>query len=87
MDDQESMSLSLQEWGAWLHNGALPYGQRSSGAWPKRWAARRATCAPFDLFTLFTALGEHADYERMMSAVRAELGEQVFAAPGPRGGR
>jgi predicted ATPase/DNA-binding CsgD family transcriptional regulator len=33
----------------------------------------------FDLFTLFTALGEHADYERMRAAVRAELGEQAFA--------
>ncbi len=33
----------------------------------------------FDLFTLFTALGEHADYERMKTTVQAELGEQAFA--------
>jgi DNA-binding NarL/FixJ family response regulator len=39
----------------------------------------------FDLFTLFTALGEHADYEHMRAAVRAELGEQDFAASWAKG--
>ena len=33
---------------------------------------------PFDLFTLFTALGEQANYERMRATVRANLGEQTF---------
>ena len=32
-----------------------------------------------DFFTHFTMLDEHADYERVRAAVRAQLGEQTFA--------
>jgi DNA-binding CsgD family transcriptional regulator len=80
MDDKESMSLCLQEWGCMV-------AQRGASIWAAQlWGAAETlggttrNWRPFDLFTLFTALGEHADYERMMYAVRSELGEQVFAA-------
>jgi len=80
MDDQEGMALCLQQWGCLV-------ARRGAGIWAAQlWGAAETlggvtrSWRPFDLFTLFTALGEHADYERSMAAVRAELGEQVFAA-------
>jgi predicted ATPase/DNA-binding CsgD family transcriptional regulator len=79
MDDQESMALYLQEWGCMV-------ARRGETAWAAQlWGAAETlggatqSLRPFDLFTLFTMLGEHADYERMRAAVRAELGEQAFA--------
>ena len=79
MDDQKSMALYLQEWGCIV-------AQQGNAAWAAQlWGAAETlgsatqSLRPFDLFTLFTMLGEYADYERMRAAVRAELGEQSFA--------
>ena len=79
MDDQESIALCLQQWGCMV-------ARRGDAAWAAQlWGAAEAlgtatrSWRSFDLFTLFTALGEHADYERMRAAVRAELGAQAFA--------
>ncbi len=79
MDDRESMALCLQEWGCMV-------ARRGETAWAAQlWGAAGTlggatqSLRPFDLFTLFTMLGEHADYERMRAKVRAELGEQAFA--------
>ncbi len=87
MDDQESMALFLQEWGCMV-------ARRGDSAWATQlWGAAETLGAttqsvrPFDLFTLFSMLGEHADYERMRAAVRAELGEQAFAQAWAEGRR
>jgi predicted ATPase/DNA-binding CsgD family transcriptional regulator len=79
MDDQESLALCLQEWGCIV-------ARRGDSAWAAQlWGAAETLGGAvrssrfFDLFTLFTALGEHADYERMKTTVQAELGEQAFA--------
>jgi DNA-binding CsgD family transcriptional regulator/tetratricopeptide (TPR) repeat protein len=79
MDDQESMALCVQEWGCML---AL----RGDSAWAAHlWGAAEMlgsatrSWRSFDLFTLFTALGEYASYERMKTTVQATLGEQAFA--------
>jgi DNA-binding CsgD family transcriptional regulator len=79
MGDQESIALCLQQWGCMV-------ARRGDAAWAAQlWGAAETlggatrSVRSFDLFTLFTALGEHADYERMRAAVRAELGEQAFA--------
>ncbi|MBV9691348.1 MAG: response regulator transcription factor [Ktedonobacteraceae bacterium] len=58
--------------------GAAVWAAQLWGAAETLGGVTRNRC-PFDLFTLFTALGEHADYERTLAAVRAELGEQIFA--------
>ncbi|HEX6552282.1 MAG TPA: LuxR C-terminal-related transcriptional regulator [Ktedonobacteraceae bacterium] len=85
MDDEEGMALSLQQWGCMVaRRGAAAWAAQLWGAAETLGGATR-NWRPFDLFTLFTALGEHADYERMMAAVRAELGEQVFAAAWAKG--
>ncbi len=79
MDDQESMALCLQQWGCMV-------ARRGDTVWAVQlWGVAETlggvtrSMRSFDLFTLFTALGEHADYERMRAAVHAELGEQAFA--------
>jgi len=79
LDDQESMALCLQEWGCMV-------ARRSETAWAAQlWGAAvtlggaTQSARPFDLFTLFTMLGEYADYERIIAVVRAELGEEAFA--------
>jgi DNA-binding CsgD family transcriptional regulator/tetratricopeptide (TPR) repeat protein len=80
MDDKESIAHCLQQWGCMV-------ARRGDAAWAAQlWGAAETLGGAthiwrsFDLFTLFTALGEHADYERMRAIVRAELGEQAFAA-------
>ena len=79
MDDQKSMALFLQEWGCIV-------ARQGDSAWAAQlWGAAETlggatqSLRPFDLFTLFTMLGERADYERMVSAVRSRLGESTFA--------
>jgi len=79
MDEQESMAFCLQEWGCIV-------ARRGESAWAAQlWGAAETlggavrSSRSFDLFTLFTALGEHADYEHMKTTVQAELGEQAFA--------
>ena len=79
MDDQKSMALFLQEWGCII-------AQQGDSAWAAQlWGAAETlggatqSLRPFDLFTLFTMLGERADYERMVSDVRIRLGESIFA--------
>jgi predicted ATPase/DNA-binding CsgD family transcriptional regulator len=79
-DDKEGMALCLQQWGCMVaRRGAPVWAAQLWGAAETLGGATR-NWRPFDLFTLFTALGEHADYEHMMSTVRAKLGEQAFAA-------
>jgi predicted ATPase/DNA-binding CsgD family transcriptional regulator len=80
MDDKESIAHCLQQWGCMV-------ARRGDAAWAAQfWGAAETLGGAthiwrsFDLFTLFTALGEHADYERMRAIVRAELGEQAFTA-------
>ncbi len=80
MDDKESIAHCLQQWGCMVarRGDALRAAQlwgaaETLGGVTRSWRS-------FDLFTLFTTLGEPADYERMVSDVRAELGEQAFAA-------
>ena len=80
LDDQDSMALCLREWGCLL-------ARRGERAWAAQlWGVAETLGGAtggsrfFDLFTLFTALGERADYEQMKAAVQAELGEQAFAA-------
>jgi predicted ATPase/DNA-binding CsgD family transcriptional regulator len=85
MDDQESMALCLQQWGCMVaRRGDALWAAQLWGAAQMPGSATRSS-RPFDLFTLFTALGEHADYERMVSDVHAELGEQAFAQAWARG--
>jgi predicted ATPase/DNA-binding CsgD family transcriptional regulator len=79
MDDQMSMALYLQQWGCIV-------AQQGNAAWAAQlWGAAETlgsatqSLRPFDLFTLFTMLGERADYERMVSDVRSRLGESTFA--------
>ena len=79
MDDTEGIALSLQQWGCLV-------ARRGAAAWASHlWGAAETLGGstrdwrPFDLFTLFTTLGEHTDYERTLAAVRAELGEQAWA--------
>jgi predicted ATPase/DNA-binding CsgD family transcriptional regulator len=80
MDDKEGIALGLQQWGCLVaRRGVAIWAALLWGAAETLGGATRGF-RPFDLFTLFTALGEHADYKRMMAAVRAKLGEQVFAA-------
>jgi len=79
MDDKESIAHCLQEWGCMVARwGAAAWAAQLWGAAETLGSARQSWRS-FDLFTLFTALGEHADYERMVSDVRAELGEKAFA--------
>ena len=80
MGDQDSMALCLREWGCLL-------ARRGARAWAAQlWGVAETLGGAtggsrfFDLFTLFTALGERADYEQMKAAVQAELGDQAFAA-------
>jgi predicted ATPase/DNA-binding CsgD family transcriptional regulator len=80
MDDREGIALSLQQWGCLVaHRGAAIWAAQLWGAAEALGGATRSW-RPFDLLILLIALGEHTDYEQMMAAVRAELGEQVFAA-------
>jgi predicted ATPase/DNA-binding CsgD family transcriptional regulator len=80
MDDKESIAHCLQEWGCMVaRRGDAAWAAQLWGAAETLGGAKRSWRS-FDLFTLFTALGEHADYERMRAIVRAELGEQAFAA-------
>src|SRR5215469_3607602 len=79
LDDKDSMALCLREWGCLL-------ARRGERAWAAQlWGVAEtlggATAGSrfFDLFTLFTALGERADYEQMKTAVQAELGDQAWA--------
>ncbi len=79
MDDTESIARCLQQWGCIVaHRGDAAWAAQLWGAAETLGTATRSWRS-FDLFTLFTALGEHADYERMRAAVRAELGAQAFA--------
>jgi predicted ATPase/DNA-binding CsgD family transcriptional regulator len=85
MDDQESMSLCLQQWGCMV-------ARRGDSSWAAQlWGSAETLGATtsnsrlFDLFTLFTALGENADYERMKTTVQAELGEHAFAQAWAKG--
>ena len=79
MDDQERIALYLQEWGCMVaRRGDAGWAAQLWGVAETLGGATRSV-RPFDLFTLFTTLGEHAEYERMKAAVRAELGEQAFA--------
>jgi predicted ATPase/DNA-binding CsgD family transcriptional regulator len=78
--DQDSMALCLREWGCQL-------ARRGAHAWAAQlWGVAETlggatgSARFFDLFTLFTALGERADYEQLKAAVQAELGDQAFAA-------
>jgi DNA-binding CsgD family transcriptional regulator/tetratricopeptide (TPR) repeat protein len=87
MDDQESMALCLQQWGCMAAG-------RGDAAWVARlWGAAETlggatrSSRSFDLFTLFSALGEQADYERMVNDVRAELGAEAFAQARAEGKR
>ena len=80
LNDQDSLALCLREWGCLL-------ARRGERAWAAHlWGVAEtlggATAGArfFDLFTLFTALGERADYEQMKTAVLAELGDKAFAA-------
>jgi predicted ATPase/DNA-binding CsgD family transcriptional regulator len=80
MDDQDSMALCLREWGCLL-------ARRGERAWAAQlWGVAETLGGAtggsrfFDLFTLFTALGERDDYEQTKTAVQAELGDQAFAA-------
>jgi predicted ATPase/DNA-binding CsgD family transcriptional regulator len=85
MDDQESMGFCLQEWGCMAaRGGESAWAAQLWGAAETLGGATRSSRL-FDLFTLFTALGEHADYEWMRAAARAELGEQAFAAAWAQG--
>jgi predicted ATPase/DNA-binding CsgD family transcriptional regulator len=80
MDDTEGIALSLQQWGCLVaRRGAAVWAAQLWGAAETLGGSTR-DWRPFDLFTLFIALGEHTDYERTLAAVRAELGEQVFVA-------
>ncbi len=80
MDDKESIAHCLQQWGCMVaRRGDAAWAALLWGAAETLGGAKRSWRS-FDLFTLFTALGEHADYERMVRDVRAELGEQAFAA-------
>jgi predicted ATPase/DNA-binding CsgD family transcriptional regulator len=79
MDDQESMALCLQQWGCMVaRRGEAAWAAQLWGTAETFGGATRSSRS-FDLFTLFTALGEQADYERMKMTVQVELGEQVFA--------
>jgi len=80
MSDQDSMALCLREWGCLL-------ARRGERAWAAQlWGVAETLGGAtggsrfFDLFTLFTALGERADYEQMRTVVQGELGDQAFAA-------
>ncbi len=85
MNDQESMAICLQEWGCMVaRRGDTAWAAQLWGAAETLGGATRSVRS-FDLFTLFTALGEHAGYERMVSDVRAELGEQAFAQAWAKG--
>jgi predicted ATPase/DNA-binding CsgD family transcriptional regulator len=85
LDDQESMAFSLQEWGCIVaRRGACAWAAQLWGAAETLGGAVRSSRS-FDLFTLFTALGEHAAYEQMKTTVQAELGEQAFAATWAQG--
>ncbi len=79
MDDQESMVLYLQQWGCMVaRQGDTVWAAQLWGVAETLGGATRSLRL-FDLFTLFTTLGEHANYERMVSAVRVKLGESTFA--------
>jgi predicted ATPase/DNA-binding CsgD family transcriptional regulator len=85
MNDQESMSLCLQQWGCMV-------ARRGDASWATQlWGSAETLGATtsssrlFDLFTLFTALGERADYERMKTTVQAELGDKAFAQAWAKG--
>ncbi len=79
MDNQESMARALQGWGCMVACcGETAWAAQIWGVAETLGDATRSS-RPFDLFTLFTALGEQADYERMRATVRANLGEQTFA--------
>jgi predicted ATPase/DNA-binding CsgD family transcriptional regulator len=79
MDVQESMGFCLQQWGCMVaRGGESAWAAQLWGAAETLGGATRSSRS-FDLFTLFTALGEHANYERMKASARAELGEQAFA--------
>jgi predicted ATPase/DNA-binding CsgD family transcriptional regulator len=79
MDDRESMALCAREWGCMLaRRGDSTWAAQLWGAAEMLGSATRSWRS-FDLFTLFTALGEYASYERMKTTVQATLGEQAFA--------
>jgi predicted ATPase/DNA-binding CsgD family transcriptional regulator len=80
LDDQESMALCLREWGCLLaHRGESVWAAQLWGV-AETLGGATAGSRFFDLFTLFTALGERTDYDQMKAAVQAELGDQAFAA-------
>jgi DNA-binding CsgD family transcriptional regulator/tetratricopeptide (TPR) repeat protein len=80
LGDQESMAICLREWGCLLaRRGARVWAAHLWGVAETLGGATGGSRF-FDLFTLFTALGERDDYEQMKAAVQAKLGEQDFAA-------
>ena len=76
LDDQQSTATCLEGWGSVVS-------QQGATTWAAQlWGAaevRREVSDSSDFFTRFTMLDEHDEYERMRTAVRAELGEQTFA--------
>jgi DNA-binding CsgD family transcriptional regulator/tetratricopeptide (TPR) repeat protein len=78
-DDKSGLALCLQGWGAMV-------ARQGEAIWAARlWGAAetlrdvRSLRNPFLLFVEHTDY-EQADYERMMSTVRTQLGENAFAA-------
>src|SRR5260370_21009041 len=67
MDDKEGIALSLQQWGCLLARRAVAiWAALLCGAAETLGGATRGF-PPFALFTLFTALGEHAHYHRIIT--------------------
>jgi hypothetical protein len=62
---------------SWLAGTALALGEMVKAVM----LCQNSLARFFDLFTLFTALGERVDYEQLKAAVQAELGEQAWALP------
>jgi predicted ATPase/DNA-binding CsgD family transcriptional regulator len=79
MGNEDSMALCLREWGCLLaHRGERAWAVQLWGVAETLGGATGGS-RYFDLFTLFTALGERADYEQTKTAVQVALGDQAWA--------